>query len=342
MSNENTSVTTPQKVPAHIGLKRLEGSHYVAECTRCRWIGSSAELTKDAQCTRIEDGRMCLGDTDEVGSGRLLGILQALSHPAGQNRDEAVPAKVVAYTPGIAQVELQLSSTLPQWLELGEQVVIFAHAAAGEVGRLREDLRVEKARGELLNDARIQAEEQQWAVKRKLAERNVLLSRVLDHLKAGKPGEAQVAIYNALSASAEANTVEDVVRDERDYAIEHAGFLADAADQVMADYQAYALAQMMKSEGGDDGDGELENAVDSARDELHEGLANLRSMTHEFRKRRSRASEEPVAPTDLDPRECRKCGSLTADACKAGGCWFERDASAKACSQGSPAGEVQP
>lgn len=36
-----------------------------------------------------------------------------------------------------------------------------------------------------------------------LAERDVLLIRVLEHLRAGKPGEAQVAIYSAVSVSAE-------------------------------------------------------------------------------------------------------------------------------------------
>ncbi|MCL8309020.1 hypothetical protein M9Y57_29595, partial [Pseudomonas putida] len=41
------------------------------------------------------------------------------------------------------------------------------------------------------------------------------------------------------------------------------------------------------------------------------------------------ASAEPSAPDGLDPRECRKCGSLTAEKCKAGGCWFEREPSAQ-------------
>lgn len=36
-----------------------------------------------------------------------------------------------------------------------------------------------------------------------LAEAQALLQKVLGHLKAGKPGEAQVALYNGLSASAE-------------------------------------------------------------------------------------------------------------------------------------------
>ena len=75
----------------------------------------------------------------------------------------------------------------------------------------------------------------------------------------------------------------------KDYAIEHASYLATAADQVLADYQAYTLAQMIANEGGDDGEEELTDAIDQARDDLHEGLSNLRSMTYEFRKRRDRA-----------------------------------------------------
>ncbi|WP_323157938.1 hypothetical protein [Pseudomonas fulva] len=115
---------------------------------------------------------------------------------------------------------------------------------------------------------------------------------------------------NALSASAEPSATGDGVRDERDYAIEHAGYLADAADQVLADYQAYSLAQMLENEAGDDGDGEHEEAVDSARDDLHEGLANLRSMAYEFRKRRSQASNvacaEPSAPVEPSADEVRQ------------------------------------
>lgn len=81
-------------------------------------------------------------------------------------------------------------------------------------------------------------------------------------------------------------------RTTQDYAIEHAGFLATAADQVLADYQAYSLAQMLANEGGDDGEAELTDAIDEARDDLHEGLRNLREMTYEFRKRRARATPQ--------------------------------------------------
>jgi len=105
---------------------------------------------------------------------------------------------------------------------------------------------------------------------------------------------AELVESYSIDASAEPSSTGDGVRDERDYAIEHAGYLADAADQVLAGYQAYSLAQMLENEGGDDGDGEHAEAVDSARDELHEGLANLRSMTYEFRKRRPRSNPAPL------------------------------------------------
>lgn len=232
-------MSTPNKtgVPRFIGKVPITGRYYAAECNRCGWVGSSEELTQDAQCARIAGDRMCLGDIDEIGTDHLLGIIQSMARSALQ-----VASAGSVMVPNIGVKDLDRAVT---------------------------------------------------------------------------------------------SAVGDEIRDARDYAIEHAGYLADAAEQVVADYQAYALAQMLKSEGGDDGDGELEHAVDSARDELHEGLANLRSMTYEFRKRSSHAghavSEEPGAPADLDPRECRKCGSLTADECKAVGCWFERNPSEKAC-----------
>lgn len=78
-------------------------------------------------------------------------------------------------------------------------------------------------------------------------------------------------------------------RTQQDYAIEHAGYLATAADSVQEAYQAYSLAQMNVDEGGDDGEGELAELVDSARDDLHEALNDLRGMVYEFRKRRDRA-----------------------------------------------------
>lgn len=78
-------------------------------------------------------------------------------------------------------------------------------------------------------------------------------------------------------------------RTPQDYAIEHAGYLATAADSVQEAYKTYSLAQMNVDEAGDDGEGELNELVDDARDDLHEALNDLRGMTYEFRKRRARA-----------------------------------------------------
>jgi len=79
-------------------------------------------------------------------------------------------------------------------------------------------------------------------------------------------------------------------RSPKDYAIEHAEYMAMAADQVIAEFQAYGLALMAVDEGGDDGEGELFDAIDSARQDLQEALVELRSMVFEFRKRRDRTA----------------------------------------------------
>lgn len=95
-------------------------------------------------------------------------------------------------------------------------------------------------------------------------------------------GEVHVNLKAALPAPGD--------RSPKDYAIEHAGYMATAADNVQAEYQAYSLAQLAVDEGGDDGADELAESVDAARDELHEALSSLRSMVYEFRKRENRAA----------------------------------------------------
>ncbi|QLG93311.1 hypothetical protein HZF02_15655 [Pseudomonas yamanorum] len=77
-------------------------------------------------------------------------------------------------------------------------------------------------------------------------------------------------------------------RSHKDYAIEHAEYMATTADHVMEEFQAYGLALMAVDEGGDDGEDELFDAVDSARQDLQEALVTLRGRVYEFRKRRDR------------------------------------------------------
>lgn len=72
-------MSTMKPVPPYIGQVPLIGSYYAAECTVCGWVGSSQELTDDCQCTRDVGDRYCLGDTDEIGTERLLAIIQAMA-----------------------------------------------------------------------------------------------------------------------------------------------------------------------------------------------------------------------------------------------------------------------
>ena len=81
-------------------------------------------------------------------------------------------------------------------------------------------------------------------------------------------------------------------RSPEDYAIEHAEYMAKSSDDVLAKFQAYSLALLSADEGGDDGEGELFEAIDNARSDLQESLVDLRSMVYEFRKRSSRCTSQ--------------------------------------------------
>lgn len=74
------------RIPLNIGQEPLEGSYYAAECTMCGWVGSSEVLTDDCQCTQDVGGRFCLGDTDEIGTERLLEIVQAMDRRYGESQ----------------------------------------------------------------------------------------------------------------------------------------------------------------------------------------------------------------------------------------------------------------
>lgn len=79
-------------------------------------------------------------------------------------------------------------------------------------------------------------------------------------------------------------------RSPEEYAIEHAEYMAKSADDVLAKFQEYGLALLAVDEGGDDGEGELFEAIDTARSELQESLVDLRGAVYEFRKRSSRCT----------------------------------------------------
>ena len=60
-----------------LGTEPLAGLYYVSECIKCGWVGSSGELTEDAQCLQPVGNDHCWGDTDEIEADRLLGLVQA-------------------------------------------------------------------------------------------------------------------------------------------------------------------------------------------------------------------------------------------------------------------------
>ncbi|MBW9240961.1 hypothetical protein I6U33_26895 [Pseudomonas carnis] len=74
------------RVPLYIGQEPLVGNYYAAECTVCGWVGSSQVLTDDCQCTQDAGDRFCLGDTDEIGTERLLEIVQAMALRHGESQ----------------------------------------------------------------------------------------------------------------------------------------------------------------------------------------------------------------------------------------------------------------
>lgn len=96
----------------------------------------------------------------------------------------------------------------------------------------------------------------------------------IDVLEAQVPGAADLADCTG--------------RSPKDYAIEHAEYLAKSVERLSAAYDEYGLALMAADH--DDGDAdELLEAVQQARESLQESLVNVRGYVYEFRKRSSRA-----------------------------------------------------
>ena len=97
-------------------------------------------------------------------------------------------------------------------------------------------------------------------------------------------------IFNLYAEQPAPVAVELPERSSQDYAIEHAEYMAQSSDDVLAKFQAYGLALLVVDEGGDDGEGERFEAIDTARGDLQESLVDLRGMVYEFRKRSSRCT----------------------------------------------------
>ena len=76
-----------------LGTEPLAGQYYVSECIKCGWVGSSGELSEDAQCLQPVGDDHCCGDTDEIEADRLLELMQAgaFDKPIAQPQCKPVP-----------------------------------------------------------------------------------------------------------------------------------------------------------------------------------------------------------------------------------------------------------
>lgn len=96
----------------------------------------------------------------------------------------------------------------------------------------------------------------------------------IDQLEAQVPGAADLADCTG--------------RSPKDYAIEHAEYMAKCVDRLSGCFDEYGMAIAL-AELGDDGDEGLQEAVDDTRGSLQEALVDLRGYVYEFRKRSARA-----------------------------------------------------
>jgi hypothetical protein len=78
----------------------------------------------------------------------------------------------------------------------------------------------------------------------------------------------------------------DTTRSDKDYAIEHAAYMATDAERLLAAIEALSAAELRLEESGEDDDG----TVADARDNVWGATRSLRSGIYEFRKRRDRAA----------------------------------------------------
>lgn len=76
-----------------LGTEPLVGLYYVSECIKCGRVGSSGELSEDAQCLQPVGDDHCWGDTDEIEADRLLELMQAgaFDKPIAQPQGKPVP-----------------------------------------------------------------------------------------------------------------------------------------------------------------------------------------------------------------------------------------------------------
>lgn len=200
--------------------------------------------------------------------------------------------------------EYVVSFVKPGWLDecrkTGGEFLLYTHPDAGKVARLTAE---RDALQQRLNAADQRIDELTRPHGEQVAhmpvERcyEVRAKMIIAFNEAKKSGgdldDALDAAYkSALRFSPNPLATEQPDRSPENYAIEHAEYMAKSADVVLAKFQAYGLALLAVDEGGDDGEGELLESIDSTRQDLQESLVDLRGMVYEFRKRSNRCTPQ--------------------------------------------------
>lgn len=117
-------------------------------------------------------------------------------------------------------------------------------------------------------------------------------------------GERHSRCGEAVMAAVKAAQAAQVDRTAKDYAIEHASYLADAAEHLLTAIQDANIAADQLDE--DDGTNETNTGIlvrgnDHAQTVLSEAQSGLRAAVYEFRKRRDRAADPLAHPTTNSP-----------------------------------------
>lgn len=105
-------------------------------------------------------------------------------------------------------------------------------------------------------------------------------------------------------------------RTPKDYAIEHAEYMARKAERLLDAVQEHAAAYLARENDGDDPDSDedissLDDRCNRADEGVNEAMMHMRSGIYEFRKRRDRAlaveepkpQAEPWQPIETAPKD---------------------------------------
>jgi hypothetical protein len=125
----------------------------------------------------------------------------------------------------------------------------------------------------------------------------------------GKADSALAATTPAPACRAEPATDARAERTPTDYALEHAEYMAKAAEGLVDACGAQALAEQRRDEADEDDDHDA--LVDSARQHLGESMRRVRDGIYDFRKRRSPRSRyrwRKASMTTEDLKPCPVCG----------------------------------